>query len=57
VIDSRAFADRVRRRRACCHCQHRFTTFEIIVDLEAERERARGLAGALREMARALEVW
>ncbi len=35
VVDSRPTAEdtSIRRRRECLHCQHRFTTYEIIEDV------------------------
>lgn len=65
VISTRAAGvttNGIRRRRACARCRSRFTTVELIVghDLSvytAQRARAAGIAGQLREMAAALEVW
>ena len=34
VIDSRAADGAIRRRRACKQCEHRFTTYERIAELE-----------------------
>ena len=34
VIDSRPSKDAIRRRRACGGCEHRFTTYERIAELE-----------------------
>jgi transcriptional regulator NrdR family protein len=60
VLDSRAYEDRIRRRRICCACQHRFTTYELVVD-QAEfdhlQEGAKGMAAQLRAMASILDLW
>jgi transcriptional repressor NrdR len=62
VVDSRT-NDRgtvIRRRRACGRCQARFTTYETVTDPSVwkdERERAKAIAGQLRDMASALEIW
>ena len=34
VLDSRPVEDAIRRRRACTRCDHRFTTFERIAELD-----------------------
>ena len=34
VIDSRPSKDAIRRRRTCASCEHRFTTYERIAELE-----------------------
>jgi len=38
VIDSRASRNGIRRRRRCLACQHRFTTYEAIVESDAPDE-------------------
>jgi transcriptional regulator NrdR family protein len=62
VIDSRGTADgqSIRRRRLCCACGDRFTTYELPLDpdvLADQRARAKVIAEQLREMAQALEIW
>ena len=34
VVDSRPSKDAIRRRRECADCQHRFTTYERVAELE-----------------------
>ena len=57
VISSRSGRQAVRRRRECLACRARFTTYEVAIDVDTQRDRAHAIAAQLRDMAGALEVW
>lgn len=60
MVDSRALPDHIRRRRTCCACAQRFTTYEMVLDplvFDDQRGRAKAIAAELRAMASALEGW
>ena len=47
VIETRQTEQGIRRRRECCRCRHRWTTFEISAEQFHENERIKSAADEL----------
>lgn len=45
VVDSRGAFEMIRRRRVCVSCEHRYTTYEIVLNVRKPSELANKLKG------------